>query len=224
MKKALLSLFAAAIAIISMSAQDAATENPVKKPYFGVRFGAQITIPSEIDFGGISMDLFNSGAGFEVGGIYNIPIVGKFYIEPGLNLFYNTYSFNNEFVDAVSSNSVKVNSVSIRKFGMTIPVLAGFQFNFSNGIGLSVYAGPELEIGLSGKEVTKGQNFEISSTVFGEEGGMNRVNLLMTVGVGVSYKHIYFTFKESPGMVNMLRDTDAEFYENRIALTLGYNF
>lgn len=214
----------AAFASVSMNAQDNKTKTNGNKPYFGVRAGVQFTVPGEVRFDDVSVDFFKSGAGFEIGGIYNIPIVGKFYIEPGINLFYNSYSFKDYLVESLSTNSMKINSISINKFGMSIPVLAGFQFKFSNGIGLSIFLGPELEIGFSSKVCTKGPNIDISESAYGEDGGMNRVNLLLTTGAGISYKHFVFNFKTSPGLVNMLRDTDAEFNENRVVLTLGYNF
>ncbi|MDE6224807.1 MAG: hypothetical protein K2M25_01560, partial [Muribaculaceae bacterium] len=91
-------------------------------------------------------------------------------------------------------------------------------------IKVSVFTGPELEIGFSAKEYVKGHNIEMSGSVYGDDGGYNRVDLLWGIGVGISYQHFYFGISGGIGMLNMLSDSDAKFHENRATFSFGYNF
>ncbi len=107
---------------------------------------------------------------------------------------------------------------------MRIPVVAGYHFDFTKDIKVSLFTGPELEIGFSAKEKIKGHNIEMSESVYGEDGGMNRVNLLWGIGAGISYQHLYFGINGGIGMLNMMSDSDAKFHENYVAFSIGYNF
>jgi len=227
MKKLLFSLVMAAFASVSMTAQNSITNNPDNKAYFGFRVGGEVTCPGEISAGNINMSIFKSGGGIEFGGIYNIPVVANFYVEPGLNFFYNTYSLKDDFLKSIESangNSIKINSISIKKFGMRIPVMAGYHFDFTDDIKVSVFTGPELEIGFSAKGHVKGPKIKVSESVYGEDGGMKRVDLLWGIGAGISYQRFYFGVKGGIGMLNMLSESDAKFHENRVTFSLGYNF
>ncbi len=112
----------------------------------------------------------------------------------------------------------------LKKFGIRIPVMAGYHFDFTKDIKVSVFTGPELEIGFSGKEYINGHNIEMSESIYGDNGGMNRVNVLWGIGAGISYQHFYFSANGGIGMLNMLSGSDAKFHENRVTFSVGYNF
>lgn len=210
-------------ACTSVIAQNIIVNNPDNKAYFGIRVGGEVTCPGMISVYNVGISVFKNGGGVEFGGIYNLPVFANFYIEPGLKLYYNTYSLKDEFVEALKDDII-FNSVSLKKFGMRIPVMAGYHFDFTNDIKASVFTGPELEIGFSAKEYVNGYNIEMSENLYGEDGGMNRVNLLWCIGAGISYQHFYFGVNGGIGMLNMLSDSDAKFHENRVTFSVGYNF
>ncbi|MDE6574903.1 MAG: PorT family protein [Muribaculaceae bacterium] len=223
MKKILISTILVAIGCFSMTAQSSVLNNPDNKAYFGIRVGADVSCPGNITAGSVGLSVFNNGGGFEFGGIYNIPVVANFYIEPGLKLYYDTYSLKEEWVKFIQGGII-LDSGSIRKFGMRIPVVAGYHFDFTDDVKVSVFTGPELEVGFSGKEYLKGHNIETSGSVYGDNGSMNRANILWTLGAGIAYQHFYFDIKGGIGMANMLSDSDATLHENHVTFTLGYNF
>lgn len=64
----------------------------------------------------------------------------------------------------------------------------------------------------------------MSESVYGDDGGMKRVDLLWGIGAGLSYRHFYVGLSGGIGMLNMLDDSDVKFHENRVSLSLGYNF
>lgn len=223
MKKILVSTLFIVMACVSAMAQNTILNNPDNKAYFGIRVGGEITCPGNISAENVGVSIFKNGGGVELGGIYNIPIVANFYIEPGLKFFYNTYSLKDEFIENLQDDII-FNSMSIKKFGMRIPVMAGYHFDFTDDIKVSVFTGPELEIGFSAKEYINGHNIEMSESLYGEDGGMKRANLLWGIGAGISYQRYYFGVSGGIGMVNMFSGTNAKFHENRVTFSLGYNF
>lgn len=77
------------LAVLAASAQ-VSLDSSDNHPYFGVRASLDITAPGDLKAQKVSLDVFNPGAGFSIGAIYNIPVVANLYFEPGLSLFYNT--------------------------------------------------------------------------------------------------------------------------------------
>lgn len=223
MKRFITPLVLATIASASAFAQSSILNNPDNKAYFGIRIGGEVTCPGNITVENVGVDAFKNGGGFEIGGIYNLPIAANFYLEPGLKFYYNTYSLKNEMLDGIDED-ITISNMSIRKFGMRIPVMAGYHFDFTNDVKVSVFTGPELEVGFSGKGHIKGEGFDLSESIYGDDGGMKRVDLLWGIGAGVSYKHLYFGVSGGIGMLNMIDDSYVKFHENRVTFSVGYNF
>lgn len=223
MKKHIIMLGAALLATGSVASAQNIFNNPDNKAYFGVRVGVDITCPGEISSDGLGIDMFKNGAGIEFGGIYNIPVVANFYVEPGVKLFYDTYSVKKQFIELLEDD-VRLDGVSIRKFGMRVPVMLGYRFDFTRDISVSVFTGPELEVGFSGKTHVSGRNISMSESVYGDGGGMHRVNLLWDFGASVSYKQCYLGINGGIGMLNMNSESDPTFHESRVTIALGYNF
>lgn len=223
MRRFIISMVITAIAAMGTFAQNNIFNNPDNKAYFGLRAGGEITCPGNISVENIGLSVFNKGGGFEIGTIYNIPVVANFYVEPGMKFFYNTYSLKSEWVGEVMDD-IFYDGLSIRKFGMRVPVMAGYRFDFTDNIKVSVFTGPELEVGFWGEEVLKGPNIETSGSIYDDGGGMNRVNLLWDFGAGISYDKFYFEIKGGIGMLNMLSDSVEKFRESRVTFSVGYNF
>lgn len=226
MKKMLLAAAAFVAVTTSATAQNRIFNNPDNKAYFGLRLAGEITCPGNISEDGFGIKAFKNGGGVEFGGIYNIPLVANLYLEPGLKLFYNSYSSNDiwEYDDDYYSSD-EDESFSIRKFGLRVPVMVGYHFDFTDNVRVSVFTGPELELGLSGNLHWNEDGDSESESIYGEEGSYNRVDLGWGFGAGVNYKKLYIGVSGNVGMLNMFKDSDGvTFRENRVSLTLGYNF
>lgn len=215
---------AAAIGVAAASSQSSVFNNPDNKGFFGVRVAGDILCPGDISSEGVSLDIFNIGGGVEFGAIYNAPIVANFYIEPGLKLYYDTYSVKRDILDIYDYAGYDIESISYKKFGMRIPVQFGYHFDFTNDIKLSVFTGPELEVGLSSKCHGKINGFSESVNAYGDEGTMNRVNVLWNIGAGLTYDRYYFGVTGAIGLCNMLDADDVKYHESRVSISLGYNF
>lgn len=214
---------AAIIGAGALSAQSSIVNNPANKGYFGVRVSGDIACPGKVKSGGVSLDMFNVGGGVEAGAIYNAPIVANFYVEPGVKLFYNTYSVKKDIID-ITDGYMDLNSISYHKFGVRVPVQLGYHFDFTDDVKVSVFTGPELEIGFLDRCHGKGDDYSEWVDAYGDEGSMNRVNVLWNIGAGVTYNQFYFGVTGAIGMCNMMDESNIKFHESRVSLSLGYNF
>lgn len=235
MKKLLL-LSLAAIASIGASAQSSITNNPNNKSYFGARLSVDASIPGNLKYThgstSFSTDPFGTGGGVSVGGVYNIPVVANLYIEPGMELYYNTNSINvGNFMGDDDIINRDFSHRSLRKFGMRIPVLAGYHFDFTPNLSLLAFSGPVLNVGFSNDYyLTTKERSNMQSHVSGSMyEDMNRINLSWRIGVGVNFlKNYYFALSGDMGMLNMMKQPGngikAKMYENGFQMTFGYNF
>lgn len=223
MKKLITMFCAAAIGVAAASSQSSVFSNPDNKGFFGIRVAGDIVCPGEASSGIVSIDMFNVGGGVEFGAVYNAPIVANLYIEPGLKLFYDTYSVSKDIID-IYEWYYGIESISFRKFGMRVPVQFGYHFDFTKDIRLSVFTGPELEIGLSNKCHGKAGGYSESVNAYGDEGTMNRVNVLWNIGAGITYDRYYFGVTGAIGLCNMINEDNIKYHENRVSISLGYNF
>lgn len=221
--KKILASFLAGLACLTASAETSVTNNPFNAPYLGIRVGADVVCPGDMKSDNVSIDMFSNGGGIEFGAVYNIPLVANLYIEPGVNLYYNSYSIKKEWLSLLD-NDGDITGVSERRFGFRIPVMLGYRFDLTSDVNVSVFTGPELEIGLSGKEKVKGRMLSLSGDLYGDDGSFNRTNVLWGLGASVGYRHFIFGIKGGIGMANMLSDSDVTMRENRVTFSLGYNF
>lgn len=224
MKKQLTALSLAAAACMPAFAQNPVFNNPDNEAYFGIRVAGEVTCPGDFKVGNMGLGMFSNGGGIEFGAVYNVPVVANFYVEPGLKFFYNSTPVDKDLLKTIESE-VPVESMSMRRFGLRVPVMLGYHFDLTDDFKVSVFTGPELEVGLSGKEHMKVYGESTSESMYGDEGGFRRADLLWDFGAGVSYQQFYFGVSGGIGMLNMADLGDnLKWRENRVSFTLGYNF
>ena len=73
---------------------------------------------------------------------------------------------------------------------------------FSNDLRVSVFTGPEFEVGFTAKEHIKGLDASESYSIYGDDGGMKRFDMLWGFGAGVTYQHLYFGVSGGIGLIN----------------------
>ena len=205
------------------------TNNPDNRPYFGIRLGGEITCPGDVNYKyratEFGLDLWKNGGGVEFGVIYNQPLVCNLYIEPGLKFYYNAYSADLDALDEYGD--YEIGSSYVGKFGLRIPINFGYHFDFTDNLSLAIFTGPELEFGLSAKEHTKAEGLKMSENLYGEDGIYNRVDVNWGIGVGLNInRSFYVGLSGDIGLLNMYKKNDAgaTFHENRVTLSIGYNF
>lgn len=211
MRKALLTLIIALCGTAVASAQIPG--------HFGVRLSATVTNPA-----GKHNDL-NTGAGFDAGVVYQLPLVKKFYVEPGL-MFYYTGMSNELPVDKDGSAF----DASVRNFGLAIPVNVGYNFNLLPNLQLSAFTGPRFNFNISAKQYYS-PNFSVPApdafNLFNT--GFKKFDMQWGFGVGFTVAQNYFIGVSGDVAVTPLqnfgnKNQHIKVYRNTFAITLGYNF
>lgn len=242
MKKTLL-LAAAILAGAGLaSAQSSILNNPNNKPYVGARLSLESSVPGDLKYANIKASVYNPGAGVSLGAVYNQPVIANMYVEPGVELYYDTQKMD---VDDAALDNIRMKSRSLRSFGMRVPVMVGYHFDFSPKVNVSVFTGPVLKVGFSndyyltseteilGNEAVRlhesGSMYKDNPlTGAGSENAYNRVDCSWRIGVGVNFlKHYYAGLSGDLGMVNKIKHTNNGAYnqkDNLFQFTLGYNF
>lgn len=242
MKKSILLAAAFLACATAASAQSRIVNNPNNEAYLGVRVSAEAAIPGDVSAANVKTNVFNPGAGVSIGAVYNMPIVANFTVEPGLELYYNTTKFNLEDTDF---QNYKLKSNSTRSFGMRVPVMLGYHFDFSK-FSLAIATGPVLKVGFSDDyyfttETRLAANDEAyrahwSGTMYkdnpytgaGSENAFNRVDCAWRIGISANFlDHYYIGLSGDIGMVNRIKHSNNgayKMYDNLFQFTLGYNF
>lgn len=210
MKRLLISLLTAATIGGTASAQNYLVENPDNKAYFGARVGLDITSTA-----GEVLDVYNNGAGFTVGAIYNIPVVKNFYFEPGLHLFYDTFG-----EELMTAGGPTPTSASIRNFGFRIPFNFGYRFDFTDEMSIYLFTGPVFNVNLTASEHIKDAGS--STSLF--DYGFKRTDFQWDFGVGYSYGKLYAQIGGGVGITKVCKNSYEQFRRNTFNISIGYNF
>ncbi len=197
---------------------------------FGVRLSYELSCPGDVKINDmLKTNMFGNSSGFSAGVVYNIPVFFGFYFEPGVSLYYNTFSLNkglvNDFIqDEMQSPNVTVSDASVRMWGLRVPVIGGYRLNILPALSLSVFTGPEFGIALKGKSHMKVGSLSMSEGVYGDDGAMNRPDIKWRFGVGATFaNHLYGAISGAVGLCDQMKE-DASMHANLFDITVGYNF
>lgn len=227
------------------SAQDIFDSGDMR-PSFGARLSVDITgaagnIDNYFEENGIP-NLTNNGWGFTLSGVYNIPLYKNLYFEPGLGIFYNTVGINGDHYN-INPNPAEpsdpewiadyaVNG-SVRNFGFRIPLLCGYHFVFTDNMRVSVFTGPQLNVGLYMKQVYDvhyigaagaANDDHVSASCYGH--GFRRFDAQWVFGAAYHYGRYMVALSGGVGMTNLVDGQFSGFKarRNTFSITLGYNF
>lgn len=222
MKRFLIGALVALCSTTAASAQeyDYLLDNPENKDYFGVRLGIDITAtPGNSDFSS-----YSNGTGFSLTGIYNIPIYKNLFFEPGIGMFYDTFSeniFTND-PNTVVDMPVQI-SRSFRNFGFRVPLYAGYHFDFTDDIQIAVFTGPQINLSLYAHDhIDKKYGYD-NHSLFGQY-GFKHMDLQWGLGASVTYNQIVFSATGAFGMTRVYDYGFDRIRRNTCTIALGYNF
>jgi len=192
---------------------------------WGVRASLDVSMPGKWEIPGQDpMKMFSAGAGVSAGMVYNAPFAGNFYLEPGLNLFYDTYQMSDITVSVEGDATQLTTSPSVKKFGARIPLMFGYRVFLPSDFSLAIYTGPELSYCFTAragydKDIPELSNME--TDLF--KSGMRRYDCGWKVGLGapmgrwVVALDYYFGFIDQNKLAPSYR-------ERRLSLSVGYDF
>lgn len=225
MKKFLISLLTL-VSAITVAAQDQ------DQSRLGVRLSWDLNSPSTNYEGGAQV--YGNGSGFSLGAFYDIPLYKALYFEPGLSFFYNTIGMPDiQIIPESPELRTTVIDGSLRNVGFRIPMVAGYRFDFTDDIALSVFTGPQLNIGLSMKYHLNLPSYlkDTEENNIQEYGnGFHRLDMQWLFGVRFHYQNNFIAeLSGGPGMTDLLGKEYKQFNKlhlrrNIFSISVGYIF
>lgn len=219
MKRIIFLLIASLIILPSLRAQESDFNG------WGIRAALDVNMPSKWKTSnGDKIKMFSSGVGFTVGGVYNRPFAGNFYVEPGVSLFYDTYKFSDLTIGIDDNGTPQVIDPKVKKFGVRVPLTVGYRFFVGNDFNFTLYTGPEFSYAFTGKIGVDKEVSEagaIPTDLF--DFGYRRADCAWKVGVGFPAGRWVVALEGAFGITD-LHKNDVKFHENRLSLSVGYDF
>lgn len=211
-----------ALASAAVSAQQ--YSDPVRMGW-GIRANIDINVPGHFRTNGESLKMFKNGAGISVGAVYTVPVGPYFFFQPGAGIFYDTYRYDNIVISAEPSGDKSTVDPAVRKLGVRIPLHFGYNLDFWEKAAVAFYTGPQFDYSFYGNVSTPDDidwGEPHSGDLFGPY-NQRRFDIAWKVGLGLPMNHWYVGLEAAFGLLDLMR-TDVTFHENRVSLTLGYNF
>lgn len=217
--KKFIAIVALAVASLTTNAQNYLVENPDNVAYFGARLGVDITAtPGSAEF-----STYNNGGGFSFGAIYNIPVYKNLYVEPGLSIFYDTFSENLDFIDQDLPEIPYQISHSFRNFGFRIPMTCGYRFDFTDQVSIAPFTGPQFNLSLYAHDHWSDEAKTEGKSLFGEN-GFKHLDMQWTIGASVTYDRYVFTAAGAFGITRVYQMGADKLRRNTCTISVGYNF
>lgn len=209
-----------AVCLAGAFSAGAETDEVDTAPMFGLRAAFDINIPGDWHNSAGSIKMYRQGYGLTLGGVCNLYLGRGFYLEPGVSLFYDSYSYDD--IEFMADSGPLRADPSLHKFGLRVPVVAGYSFDVSDKFSMSVYTGPELSWAISGRIKVKNKESigDIPDSLFGDF--HRRVDCAWKVGLGVPYNSFFIGIDAAIGMTDLLKNPNISFRENRVSVSLTY--
>lgn len=194
---------------------------------WGIRAAFDINVPSKLGgrLNGEKLDLFRTGFGGTVGAVYTHYFNNSIYIEPGASLYYDTYSYK-DLIIMDEPAGIGETDPSLYKFGVRIPLVIGYSYDFLENLPMRFYTGPELSCALAGDVRIKNKqllddDFELS--LFGKNGFMNRLDCAWKIGIGFETDIATICIDAAFGITDLYKD-HLTLRENRLSISLTHYF
>lgn len=185
---------------------------------WGAKASLDINVPGKWKVGDVSTKLYNSGLGFSIGGVYTHYVTDNLFVEPSLSLFYDTYSC--DFFIQEGDGFAEEKPVTC-KFGVRIPIVAGYTFDITDDFSFSVFTGPELDFAFTGRNRFKSNYLTDNiGTLFGKEDGMQRrISCAWKGGFGFPFSDWRVDIEAAVGISDIIVGP-ASMKENRFSVSL----
>lgn len=197
-------------------------ENGERNPTWGVSAAFDVNLPGKVHSNVINDKMFRTGTGGTIGAACNIYLGHKFYLEPAVSLFYDTYSYKDL---VVAGNDYEESDPSIYKIGVRIPIVAGYSIGVSDRLSIAPFTGPELSYAFAGDikfhDKEKLEAEEIS--LFGKFGNQRRVECGWKIGVAFFSGMWSFNIDGTIGMTNLMTN-GLKFRESRGSVSITRYF
>ena len=201
-----------------------AQETGDTKPMWGIKAAFDINIPGKWHFDGGSVGMFRHGFGGNLGVVYNVYVGHDFYLEPGVSLFYDTYSYKELFVEENS----KAIDPTVYTTGIRIPVVAGYSFDITDRFIMSVYTGPEVSYifkgGIRGSYFnSNNEDIREDLNPYAKHGNHRRFDCAWKIGLAFPTEYVTLNIDAAIGITDVCKN-DISMRENRVSIGLTHYF
>lgn len=185
---------------------------------WGLKVSVDRELPGKWHTDGDAVDMYSPGIGFSAGVVSNIWLGSNFYFEPGLALTYSRYSYKDLII--MDDPMKQIMDPKISKWGIQLPLVAGYECDFSDRFAMNIFTGPQLRYGLSGKVDPKIDDADDLTDLWN---GQRRFDLSWKIGMGVPINDFIISLEADLGITDLLKN-DFTFRENRLGLSVSYYF
>ncbi len=211
------------VAMMIYSARAFASEQDEAGVLWGVKASFDLNIPGKWHTPAGSISMYDPGYGFTLGGVCNIDLSKGFYLEPGLSFFYDTYKA--DFITTNADGNVSRLGPTVSKAGIRVPVMVGYWFSIPDRFDLTVFTGPEVSYGFSGK-VKLGDDHIVedwNDNLYGNEGMQRRFDAAWKVGLGAPINSLFVSIDAAIGITDLIPGAPS-CRDNRASVSLTYYF
>ncbi len=221
--KRIVAIFTFACSLFGVMAQN----SPDTRPMWGVKAAFDLNLPGKWHGDAGSVNMYRYGFGGTLGAVCNVWLGHNFYLEPGVSIFYDTYSYKGVVFSADGSGYGDESDPSLYKVGVRVPVVAGYSFAVGSSLVMSVFTGPEMSYAFAGKVKLKNPELagqENGLDLFGRYGTQRHVDCAWKFGFGWQmYDSWMISLEGAVGMTDLLRG-GMTFRENRLSVALTRYF
>lgn len=190
-------------------------------PTWGVRATFDVNMPGHVRISTFDDKMFRTGTGGAVGAVCNIYLGHKFYLEPAVSLFYDTYSYNNFIAE---ESGYQESDPTVYKVGLRVPIVAGYSIRVADRLSIAPFTGPELSYAFAGDvRLNKDKLGLEGNLLFGNFGFQRRIDCGWKIGVAFFSGMWSFNIDATIGMTNLMTN-GTTFRENRCSVNVTRYF
>lgn len=207
MKKILLSMAVLMAAAFTMNAQLSYSVN--------VGYANRATT-STLTAGDTKTITKDAMGGFNLGVMASYELMTNVAVNAGLQFDFAANTEKDEFFGI----ETKVRTLAK---DIEIPVRASYMLDLGEAA-VFAYAGPAFEIGLVNKSVTTIDETSTTLNAYGEDGVLNRFNILAGAGVGVLYHDLFLNVGYDFGLLDLDKNDNSSLRTSELKVSLGIKF
>ena len=225
MKRTIIML-AALASLLPTKAANIVVNNPDNHAFWGVRATFDYSVSTMVNYtnAAYSFRPLKAAPGFQLGAIYNLPLVANLYLEPGVNFFYDTHKENIYVGTSITSSQA---DLSYSRYGVRVPVMVGYHFDVWENASLKVFTGPEVSYGIGSSTSISydGNKADIIGFKPDFYDRVKRFECSWDFGAGITFSNIDISVAGSLGLLNAnTAESSLDYKINRIYVAVGYNF
>ena len=216
-------LFLSLTAVIIFSSLSQAHND--KNVSWGVKATADAELPTKWHGKTNVWKMFNNGFGCTLGFLSNIPIGWNFYIEPELAFYMSEYRYDLELM----ADDTEGNNPKLSKYGIAIPIVVGYNVDFSERFGLRIFTGPQFRYAFAGDiGIKKNLKEEYENLLLWDTN--RRFDFSWKIGIGFPIDNFMISAEADFGIANLYKNspiadyTKWTYHENRVGGGITYYF